>query len=295
MSVKFSSEEIKHFWNEHPVGADFVQAVDMRSFFLQYDAFRYTTEPHILGELARVDFRGKDVLEIGLGQGSDTQRIIAAGARYVGVDITTESIERVRLRCELFDLPAKAVMVMNAETLGFPDESFDIVFSHGVIHHSPRIGEILAEIRRVLRPNGRAVIMVYHRHSANYHLSIRVLRRLSILLLHIPGARRLIARLTHEPIDRLSSHLYNLRREGFRYLKMENFIHKSTDGPQNVFSSVFSRKEARELFADFRDVQFAIHHLNERHFPLLRNLLPKRAKLWLGARYGWHLWIFSRK
>jgi ubiquinone/menaquinone biosynthesis C-methylase UbiE len=287
----YLTEDIAKFWEEHPCGDDFVQANEWQQFFLNYDRFKYAVEPHILSELRKLDLKGKRVLEIGLGQGAEAQKIIEAGAIYNGVDITQESVARVKTRCTLFSLPYESLQVMNAEPLDFPDGSFDIVFSHGVLHHSPNIKKIVAEIHRVLRPGGRVVVMLYHRNSVNYQISIRLLRRLGIFLLAVRGVPRIVARLTKEKPERLEKHVTNLKKHGIAYLRLENFIHKSTDGPDNVFSSVFSQSEAAELFSSFKELNFSKHCFNERHFPVLHNFLPASAKEKIASRYGWHLWI----
>jgi len=295
VSSDVSSDAIAAAWNAHPVGDDFMPPAEWRERFLAYDAYKYAHEPHILDELSKLDVRGKRVLEIGLGQGAESQKLIEAGAVYTGIDFTPESVERVRRRCGIFGLPFERIEQMNAEVLSLPDGSFDMVFSHGVIHHSPRFRAIVGHIHRVLRPGGRAVVMVYHRNSLNYHVSIRVLRRMGIALLFVPGAAGLVSRLTHEPVARLLKHRANLRAEGLSYLKMDRFIHRATDGPDNVFSTVFTERELRELFSKFSDVTVTRHLLNERHFPLLRNLLTPAAKRRLAAKYGWHLWITATK
>ncbi len=286
-----AAETIARGWEENPCGADFVPSSGWREFFLRYDAFKYSQEPHLLEELRTLDVKGKRVLEIGLGQGAESQKLIEAGAVYNGIDFTQESVDRVRWRCEIFDLPYERIERMNAEQMSFPAGSFDLVFSHGVIHHSPRIRAIVREIHRVLRPGGRVVVMVYHRNSLNYHLSIRLLRRMGLVFLFLPGTPRLVAALTHEPIDRLLRHRTNVRTQGLSYLRMENFIHRATDGPDNVYSAVFSEAEARGLFADFTDVTITKYLLNERHFPVLRSVLTPAMKEKLAAKYGWHLWV----
>lgn len=288
---EFTPEQIAEFWEKHPCGSDFIHASEWKEFFLSYDQFKYTHEPHILEEIRKIDFKGKRVLEIGLGQGAETQKIIEAGAIYHGIDLTEESVARVKLRCELFSLPYESLQVMNAEKLDFPDESFDIVFSHGVIHHSPRIKMIIAETHRVLRKGGRVVVMLYHRNSMNYQVSIRFIRRLGIFLLFVSGISKFVAKLTNEKVERLEKHLINLKRDGLSYLKIENFIHKATDGPDNVYSSVFSQSEAAELFSVFRDLSFSKHFLNERHFPIVRSILSSETKKKIATRYGWHLWV----
>lgn len=288
---EYSPEQIAEFWEKHPVGSDFVSASDWKEFFINYDRFKYTLEPHILEEIGKIDFKGKRVLEIGMGQGSEAQKIIEAGAVYNGIDLTYESVARVKLRCKLFSLPYESLQVMNAERLDFPNESFDIVFSHGVLHHSPRIRIIISEIHRVLRKGGLVVVMLYHRNSINYQISIRFIRRLGIFLLFFPGVSRLVTKLTHEGRERLEKHRHYLMRDGLAYLKMENFVHKATDGPDNVFSSVFSQSEAAELFSGFKHLSFSKHFFNERHFPILRSLLSANIKKKMASRYGWHLWI----
>jgi SAM-dependent methyltransferase len=292
---EIASEAIAAGWEQHPVGDDFVRGIDWREHFLAYDKFKYTHEPHILEELAQLDVKGKRVLEIGLGQGAESQKLIEAGAIYTGIDFTRESVDRVRRRCAIFGLPYEAIEQMNADSMTFSAGSFDLVFSHGVIHHSPRIQTIVKEIQRVLRPGGRVVVMVYHRNSLNYHVSIRLIRRLGIALLYVPGAARLVSALTREPIDRLLKHRTNLRQHGLAYLRMDHFIHKATDGPDNVYSNVFSERESRALFSDFTDVKVRKHLLNERHFPVLRSVLTPSMKQSLAAKYGWHLWLTATR
>lgn len=288
--------EIRKFWEDHPVGTDFVDAEgDWSRFFQAYDDRRESTEPHIREELAAIDFSGRNVLEVGTGQGREAQIIIERGGIYHGADATEASIRRVRKRLEIRRLQYASLLLMDAERLAFASASFDIVFSHGVLHHTPRIREAIGEIHRVLRPGGTAVIMVYHRNSANYHLSIRIIRRLGILILHVDPLARVISRLTGEPMERLRAHTTGLKASGISYLRMPNFLHKSTDGPHNVFSSVFTRRDVLRLFEDFSHVDTRVHLLNERHFPIVRSLLPKRLKRAIERRFGWHLWVVARK
>jgi ubiquinone/menaquinone biosynthesis C-methylase UbiE len=289
------NDAIAYFWETHPCGSEFVHSDEARAFFINYDKYKYSIEPHILDELAAIDFRNKKVLEIGLGQGAEAQRIIEAGAKYYGIDLTAESIRRVSARFDLFSLQYDSLQVMNAENIEFDNDYFDIVFSHGVIHHSPRIKDIILEIHRVLKPGGIFCIMLYHRNSINFHISIRIIRRAGILLLYIPWLRKMISKLTKENTGRLQKHLDNLNTHGLSYLRINNFLHKSTDGPDNVYSSVFSKSEALGLFSNFNNVTFSVRHLNERHLPLLRSVLSEKQKQKLAERFGWHLWIKGTK
>jgi SAM-dependent methyltransferase len=289
------SRQIRTFWQQHPVGAHFVRAeVGTADYFAEYDAFRYGVEPHIPGELVRIDVDGRRVLEIGCGHGAEAELLMRRGACYVGIDLTDVGCTQLRLRAQARALRPAGTAVMNGEALGFADESFDVVFSHGVIHHSPRIRHIVAEVHRVLRPGGLFVGMVYHRNSLNYQLSIRLLRRLGLLALAVPGVPALVSRATGEPRERLLAHLRLLRERGPAYLRMRNFIHHATDGPGNPYSAVFSARELRTLLAAFASVELSVHHLNRRHLPFLA-ALPAAARRGAERRWGWHLWFRATK
>src|SRR4051812_23461619 len=144
--------EIKEFWQTHPCGAELVGDLttetrsEFEDFFDRYDKFRYAKEPHILTNLDRIDFAGKHVLEIGLGQGADAEQIVRRGGIYRGIDLTDESVKRVMMRFELHDLPFERIEQASALELPFGDNSFDIVYSHGVLHHIPEVKRAQAEI-----------------------------------------------------------------------------------------------------------------------------------------------------
>ncbi|MBI5403300.1 MAG: class I SAM-dependent methyltransferase [Ignavibacteriae bacterium] len=288
------TSDIKDFWQKNPCGSDFIEKSDWKIFFREYDEFKYKIEPHIIDNLDSIDWKNKRVLEIGLGQGAEAQRIIERGAIYYGIDLTEESVFRVKKRFEINNLGYESVSVMNAEKIGYEDGFFDIVFSHGVIHHSPDIGIIIGEIFRVLKKNGTAIIMLYHKNSVNYRISINIIRRAGIFLLYIPGFSKIISKLTGEPVERLKKHKENIKKSGLSYLKMSNFIHKSTDGPDNIFSSVFTKNDSKKMFEEFSDIRFSVHYINLRHVPFLL-ILPKKIKKILESKYGWHLWIYAIK
>jgi ubiquinone/menaquinone biosynthesis C-methylase UbiE len=296
MQESKDTEDIRQFWNENPVGSNFIDYEKDKSFYSKYDEFRYRTEGHILHELDAIDFRGKKTLEIGLGQGADSMQIIDRGALYYGIDLTEESVRRVKERFRLFDRNYCEVQVANAEKIPYEDNSFDIVYSHGVIHHSPRIGLIVEEIHRILKPGGQAVIMLYHKNSFNYHVSIALLRRMGLLMIQIfPFLDKLASKLTGEGVERIRRHKYYLKKEGRAYFRMKNFLHKSTDGPDNIYSSVWTKKTANQLFSSFRTTSCYVHFLNERHLLGIQYLLPGSFKKTLAGRYGWHLWIKAIK
>src|SRR5438552_6018051 len=153
--TEIMEKEIKDFWQTHPCGAELVGDLTEESrlayidFFSRYDDYRYVTEPHIPANLDKIDFSGKKVLEIGLGQGADAEQIIERGAHYSGVDLTEESVKRTRMRFRMKDLAFENIEQASAEELPFADNSFDIVFSYGVVHHIPVIERVAKVIYRV--------------------------------------------------------------------------------------------------------------------------------------------------
>jgi ubiquinone/menaquinone biosynthesis C-methylase UbiE len=289
-------KNIEQFWDQNPVGNNFIEYHSSKKFYDDYDEFRYRTEWHILKELDLIDFKDKKVLEIGLGQGADSMQIIKRGAIYYGIDLTDESVKRLKERFRLFEQPYQEVTKANAQTIPYEDGFFDIVYSHGVIHHSPEIEKIVSEIHRVLKPGGQAIIMLYHKNSFNYYVSIAILRRTGLLLMLIfPFLTKLISRMTGEGVERIEKHRKNFQERGWRYFKMKEFLHKSTDGPDNIYSGVWNRKSSSELFRNFKNLNFKVHFINERHLLGFQKILPESVKKKLAEKYGWHLWIYAER
>lgn len=156
--------DVQDFWNEASCGEALLLPSTDRAGFEAQARERYRLEPYIEGFARFGDARGLDVLEIGVGLGADHQRFADAGARLYGIDLTERAIAHTRQRLALFGLTSD-LQAGDAENLPFPDASFDVVYSWGVIHHSPDTPRAAAEILRVLRPGGRLSVMVYQRRS----------------------------------------------------------------------------------------------------------------------------------
>jgi ubiquinone/menaquinone biosynthesis C-methylase UbiE len=135
---------------------------------------RRILEPGILAFAKIPSMVGKDVLEIGVGMGADHLEIAKCGPRSLaGIDLTHRAIDFTRARLKYYGLESE-LSVGDAEGLPFADNSFDIIFSYGVLHHSPDTAAAVREVLRVLRPSGVARIMVYHRYSlVGYMLWLR--------------------------------------------------------------------------------------------------------------------------
>jgi len=297
-SQKLADEQLKErvrtFWQAHPCGTKFSDAeIGTRAFFERIEAHRYEKEWHIPAAANFANTRGLKVLEIGCGLGTDGAQFAKAGADYTGVDLTNAAIELARKRFQLFGLTGK-FQVADAENLDFPDESFDVVYSHGVLHHTPDIDAAVQEIHRVLKPGGRAIVMLYHRGSYNYRIGIRVLRRAGAGLLKTDTGIKLINVLTGEPTEALQERAAMMRATNGE-TSADQLLNESTDGAGNPLARVYSRREARQLFKDFSKVELRAYFLNKRFIPIVGNLLPRSIESALASRWGWHLWIYATR
>jgi SAM-dependent methyltransferase len=288
-------ERVRAFWEAHPCGTKFSDAeMGTREFFERVEAHRYTKEWHIPDAADFAGASGLRVLEIGCGLGTDGVQFAKAGAHYTGVDLTEAAIELARKRFELAGLPGE-FRIADAENLDFANDSFDLVYSHGVLHHTPDTGRAVQEIHRVLKPGGRAVVMLYHRGSYNYRVGIRILRRAGAGLLKSESGIKIVHRLTGEPLDSLREHAGLLAGKTNGHVSSDEFLSQSTDGAGNPLARVYSRQEARELFKDFKEIELRAYFLNKRFIPVIGNLLPRSVESALASRWGWHLWIYAKK
>ena len=287
-------ERVREFWQAHPCGTKFSDAeVGTREFFDRVERHRYKKEWHIPLAADFASARGLRVLEIGCGVGTDGLQFARAGAIYTGVDLTEAATDLARRNFKSAGFDGE-FRIADAETLDFPDATFDLVYSHGVLHHTPDIEAALREIHRVLKPGGRAVVMLYHRGSYNYQIGIRVLRRAGAGLLRSESGIKIVNRLTGEPVESLREHASSLRNANGQFSSAE-LLNQSTDGAGNPLARVYSRREARELFINFREVELRAYFLNKRFIPLIGNLLPRSIESVLASRWGWHLWIYAKK
>lgn len=210
--------EVHGFWTRTPCGSWDASAPEgTREYYDQIEKRRYELEPFIHRYADFASTRGQKVLEIGVGLGTDHIQFARAGAELHGVDLTERSIELVRRRLSIEGLSSD-LQVADAEHLPFPDDCFDVVYSWGVLHHTPGTPRAIAEAIRVLAPGGRICVMVYSRHAwVSYGLWMR----------HGPLSRRPL-----RPIaDVLHHHMESLGTKGY------------------------TKREARRMFAGVAELQ----------------------------------------
>jgi SAM-dependent methyltransferase len=152
---------VRQFWNSDPCGTRYLEGADS---FAAHAKARYTLEPYIHDFAQFSSSSGLRVLEIGVGMGADYLEWLKNGAQATGIDISSASLKRARARCLAAGYQPD-VQEADAEHLPFPDDSFDVVYSYGVLHHSPDTQQCFMEVQRVLKPGAEARIMVYHHPS----------------------------------------------------------------------------------------------------------------------------------
>ena len=250
-----SKEDVRDFWDEAACGERlYLEGLDLEGFRKQAEV-RYELEPFIIPFADFEAAKGKRILEIGVGLGADHQRFAEAGAVLTGVDLTPHAVEMTSRRFEKLGLRSE-LKVGDAENLDFRDNSFDVVYSWGVIHHSPDTQKATHEIFRVLKPGGVAKVMIYHKYSlVGFMLWLRY------------------ALLAGRPFTALAT-IYA------RYLESPG-------------TKAYSEAQARDLFLQFENVSIRIQL---GHGDLLTSQAGQRHKgaLLNIARKVWPRWVFKK-
>ena len=156
---------IAAYWDEHIHDLSITTyPVGTREFFQQLDEYRYDKLNYLPRLVDVSTYQGKSLLEVGCGAGIDLVRFARAGAVVTGIDLSTTATELARKNIEQNGLKAD-LWVMNGESMQFPDNSFDVVYAHGVLQYTADVEKMVAEIHRVVKPGGEVVVMVYNRNS----------------------------------------------------------------------------------------------------------------------------------
>ena len=268
-SLAEEKQRAREQWSQDPCGAvyDREHPLGTREFFDTIEHHRYSEyAPWMPATMGFDRFGGAHLLEIGCGMGSDLVQFARGGAICTGIDITPRSLEITRHRFALYGLNG-TFLLSDGERLPFSSETFDVVYSNGVLHHTPDTAGAINEIHRVLRPGGTAKVMLYHRNSLNYWVEI-VLRR------GLLRAEFLRGRSAEDIMSRV----------------VEHSEHEATP-----LVKVYSRKEARSLFAMFRDVEIEVEQLLREELRFMSPLISENLFRSLQNRIGWNVIITAMK
>jgi SAM-dependent methyltransferase len=261
-------ERAREQWGANPCGANVARDMEFgsREYFDAIETNRYEFEcPWIKRAIGFDRYEGKRLLEVGFGTGTDLLQFARGGAHVTGVDLTPRSIEIARRRFEVYGLTGEFA-IGDGESLSFPDSSFDVVYSFGVLHHTPDTARAVHEIYRILKPGGKAIVMLYHRASLYYWGSL--------FLKHgILGGE--------------------FFKESMAQIMSRRVEYSETGGRPLV--KAYTRNEGRRMFSDFRNCELQVNQLTRRELRPVGRLLPEPLFQWLARNFGWNLLITATK
>ena len=256
--------EAQKQWNANPCGTgSFLDDIEYGSleFFETIRKNRYEVTDRWMNSIIPFETgKGMKVLEIGYGIGTDLLRFCEAGAEVYGIDITEE---HYRLAQKNFVLHGREcnLKLCDANNIEFPADYFDIVYSHGVLHHTPDTVRCISEAYRVLKPGGTFILSLYYKYSA-FHLFFML--------------------------------LYNgllkgqLKKLGYRGLMAT--VEMGADGIKiKPLVKTFSRSQLKYILADFKKIDIKIAHFQRQHIPVLWHIMPAFIEPILEPVLGWYI------
>lgn len=269
---------VRRFWDNQPCGVRHGEAPPgTKGFYEAVEAHRYEAEFHIPAVAEFTQHRNERVLEIGGGLGTDGRQFARNGARYVDADLSGNSLSLARQGFLLERLTGGFTQT-DAESLPFASETFDLVYSHGVLHHTPDTERAIGEVFRVLKRGGKAIIMLYARESLGY-VAAHFLGRARLEHLRLKMGRVAFNQFVGLPADHRG------------WLPTQIAVNNSTDGLGNPLSKFYTASELRTLFGRFGSVALEKHYFPRHKFPIIGPRLPRGVAAWLGRTAGsfWYI------
>jgi len=284
---KMELNDVESFWNSNPCGS-------------LHGKDRYIDQPRIPLYADFRAYKGKKVLEIGCGVGVDGLQFAKAGAFYTGIDLTDAGI---KITQERFNLSGQTgtLIKANAEELPFSDESFDHVYSFGVIHHSPDTEKIVDEIYRVLKPGATATIMVYNKTSFYYLIEVKIIRKLFFAVCDKENLCKklfmLFGRQKAQRFEAFRGKLAKMKAVNKRPANDE-WVSMNTDDVFCPIARVYSKRDAKKLFSKFKKFRTSVWFIDKGHWFLwlaFGRVIPVFMEKWLEENFGWFRMIQVEK
>jgi ubiquinone/menaquinone biosynthesis C-methylase UbiE len=270
MHVLDYKTETRKQWNRTPCGTgNYLEGTEPHSL-AWFDAIRHSryhvSDPWMPRIMPFTQVRGMRLLEIGHGIGSDLLTFAENGAEVCGIDITEEHHRLAKLNFQLHGIPAE-LKLCDAAEIDYPSNSFDVVYSHGVLLATPDTVRCIGEAYRVLKPGGLFVLSLYRTYSG-FHL---------------------FAKLLFDGLVR-----GNLARLGYRGLMAT--IEQGADGVNiKPLIKTYRRGQLKHMLADFSSVRYKVGHFHRSHLDLLGRFVPGFAEPWLEPWLGWYIVAFATK
>ena len=259
--AKEYKEHIRKQWNNTPCGkvGDITYDLD---YFLKVEENRYKENPWMPSfyNYASEENKGLSFLEIGFGQGTDSIQFAKAGVNYTGIDYTPKHFELAKLNFELRGLKGD-FHLGDAANLPFEDNTFDKIYSFGVLHHTPDIEQAISEVYRVLKPRGVFVMSLYHKNSFfHYYKKVFIDGILKLKLLTLG------------------------------YMGVMATLEEGADGKKiKPLVNVYNKSSLKPLLNNFKSTEYQIRHLQKRDIPILGNILSQKYLDKLQHKYGWYI------
>lgn len=258
-------DEVQNQWNNDACGSHYVKSAQRHTleWYKEVEQYRYHEyAPWMFETMEFGQHAAKKVLEIGAGIGTDLAQFAAHGAVVTDVDLSAGHLQLAQENFRLRGLEGEFIH-HDAETLPFPDSTFDVVYSNGVIHHTPNTAMVVREMFRVLKPGGKAIVMVYAENSLHYWLKL-------FYDLGVKGNK-----LSTCSMGEIMSETVEISENGARPLV-----------------KVYTPARLRRLFADFEDVHIVQRQLTPGERPRFLRWVPAAL---MGKAMGWNLVLKARK
>jgi len=262
--------EVRAFWDRRPCNIRHSpKLVGTREYFDEVEARKYFVEPHIPGFAQFERWRGKKVLEIGCGIGTDSVNFARHGSALTAVELSEKSLEITRRRLEVYGLNAQ-LYCGDAEQLStfVPVEPYDLVYSFGVVHHTPHPERVLQEIQKYCRPETEIRLMLYSRWSW---------KTFWIMIMYGKGA----------------------------FWRASELVRRHSEAQTGCpVTFCYSFRDIRRLLKDYRTLEIRKDHIfpyriekyvayqYEKEWYFRR--MPHRLFRWLEKRFGWHTLVAAR-